>query len=146
MFKNYFLVSCLVIAFIMTLIAIILFVDLLTASKEEKLSESKEERREVFWNKAVLTIGIMIVVCLTVTYKIYQYLIFEVPGALEEFGIWYLFGFLSRMPLLYYKDYILHPVFATDWEEVFKTFFTALLGPLQILFTIWGIWKHKPWY
>lgn len=147
MFRDYLLVCVLVLAIILAYAAVCLFLVFVQGGNEaQDLSDEKEIHRERFRYGAILVFGIMTIVCLSIAYKTLQHLILEAPEALKDFGVWYLLGFLSRLPLLYHKDLIFHPSFDTDWEEVFKTFFIALLGPLQIVVTIWGIWKHKPWY
>lgn len=108
--------------------------------------EGTDEQRLV-WKTFLFLSPPIAVVALGATYWHLQHLMAEWPETLRNFWLWYFFGFISRVPLLYYRGHIFHPVFDTEWEEVFRTFLNALLGPIQIIFTVWGIWEHwkNPW-
>jgi len=144
MFKNYLVLCGLVIAVIVALATIGSLFSLFEARGEEKLLlTTRNIQLRKIRNWIILVIGAVALIATIAGYKSYQYLITEAPAVIETFGVWYLVGFVSRLPLLVYRGYLFHHFFDTEWDEVFGTFFTALIGPFQILFTIYGIWNWK---
>lgn len=108
-----------------------------------KLGDPKEPGRKKLREAAITIMGAICLICIAVGYHIYQVLIFDSPHVLRNFGYWYLTGFSSRMLLLYLRDEIFHPFYAPKWEEISISFLWALLGPVQIPVTVYGIWRYR---
>ncbi len=101
------------------------------------------DKRSFMRKKMFFLSGLTFFISAVISYKIYQYLAFHAIYVLVNFAWWYLAGFVSRIPLLVHNGSLFHRTFSTGWHDVFETFFTALLGPFQLLVTVWGIWKHR---
>lgn len=145
MFIHYLWLAGLVVSAIVALAVFGSLFSLVEVQVEERhLKTTRNIQRRKIRNWIILVVGAVGIIASVVGYWFYQHLIAESPEILGEFGAWYLTGFILRLPLLVHRGYIiLHPIFRIGWEEVFGTFFTALLGPLQLLFTIYGIWRWK---
>ncbi len=138
--SNYFLLSFLILGVMCTFFMGGLLVMALFEENECEDDIHRSMRKKwVFWS------GLFFIVFAALSYQIYQYLAFHAVHLLVNFAWWYLTGFVSRIPLLVHNGSLFQSTFSTDWDEVFQTFFTALLGPFQIFFTLRGIWKYKHW-
>lgn len=134
---DYFVLGCLIFGILCTLsLGGLLYLYIF-----EDTDDDRRTIREggIFWT------GLLLIIAVVITYKIYQHLEAHAAYVFVHFAWWYLLGFLLRIPLLLHRGDIFHQSFSTDRDEIFKTFFTVFLGPFQLFFTIWGIWKHKPW-
>ena len=136
------LIACVIVG-LMCLSLTVLFVEGLRET--EYSTDPDELKRRKAWIIAAPIAGAVCIACFGTAGTIFRFLFLNSPQILQNFGIWYLFGFVCRLPLLYYKEFIFSPCFDIEWEEVFITFFWALLGPLQLAFTVHGVWKHKSW-
>lgn len=135
---NYLLLGCLILGVPLTFLGGG-FLLMLIRGKDEYLADKRSFMRKRMFFLSGLTFFISAVI----SYKIYQYLAFHAVYVLVNFAWWYLAGFVSRIPLLVHNGSLSHRTFDIDWDELFYTFFTALLGPFQLLITVWQIWKHR---
>lgn len=112
-------------------------------NKLKENGELDDEKERVF-AKIFPISGILMLFCGGIAYKINTHLILQAPEVLVNFAYWYGVGLLASLVHMFFHGYLLHPYYSTDWDEVFAGFFKALLGPIQIIFTVWGILKYKP--
>lgn len=138
---NYFVLILVILCGLVALYATGYFIIFFYSIKEEELDKVQQR-----WLAACsCAVALLTAFC---AYTGFNHLAINSPNTIADFWIWYVVGFASRLPLLQYKGFIFDPHFATEWDEVLSSlFFWAFFGPIQIVFTVWGIYKHwkNPW-
>lgn len=118
------------------------FILTIAASNRLNLDEPSDPPRKVKI-RTTLILGVAFIIFASLTWKIYSYLFAEHRYVLENFGLWYVTGFFSRMFLLFKRHHILSNVFDTDWEEVIFAFLIASFGPFVTLHVFWVLFIKR---
>jgi uncharacterized membrane protein YdjX (TVP38/TMEM64 family) len=138
---DYFLLGVFITLVIIALASLATFLSIRDGLQQwKKKSDALAKEKQRIHRQAQFIPLILFIASTLFAYGIYNHLNSE---TMQGFIWWYLMGFISRLPLLIYREDILSSHITTRWSEVLITFVTAPLGLIQIPITIIGIRKHK---
>lgn len=144
MFSDYLVLIVFVISFVLVLLLLWMSFNLLPIWDYGIEDDAEDIRKQRI--RVLVSIGVLFIAFVCVSYVAGQHLVMHAPQVMEQFGLWYGFGFLSRMVLLYHRRELLDRYSGTDYGAVAFAFLVATLGLIETALLVKRVYFEQNWF